>query len=457
MADSSELSTQNPVLMGSCPLPVAVVDIAGMNTNRKIKCAVVGLVLALGSTVPLFAADEESWTPLFDGKKLTGWTQRGGKAVYKAEDGVIVGSSVPDTPNSFLCTDREFANFVLELEFKVDPRLNSGVQIRSQSTPTYRDGVVHGYQVEIDPSERAFSGGIYDESRRGWLNDLKNNEAARKAFKQNEWNAFRIVAVGDSIKTWLNGVPAADLTDSMTHTGFIALQVHAASEKEPMQVRWRNIRVRDLGTNPKSAASLPASRPAGPVVLLGDRGDLSEWVQDGRSDNQIGWQFKDGLLEVVPGTGNLITKRKFRDFRLYLEFNVNHDPAVAPETDGNSGVYLQRRYEIQILNSHGREPKVGECGAIYATTAPASNASRPAGQWQSYDITFHAARWDAAGAKTANARVTVIHNGVKIHDDVEIPNKTGLGQPEGPSDEAILLQEHGHPVRFRNIWIVPVE
>jgi hypothetical protein len=106
---------------------------------------------------------------------------------------------------------------------------------------------VHGYQVEIDPSERAYSGGIYDEGRRGWLADLSDNEPARKAFKQNEWNTFRIECRGDSIKTWLNDVPAVNLRDGMTARGFIALQVHGVGKnEEPMEVRWRNIRLRDL-------------------------------------------------------------------------------------------------------------------------------------------------------------------------------------------------------------------
>jgi hypothetical protein len=109
-----------------------------------------------------------------------------------------------------------------------------------------RAGRVHGYQVEIDPSHRAYSGGIYDEARRGWLNDLKDNEAARRAFKSGQWNHFRIEAVGDSIRTWINGVAAADLVDSMTKTGFIALQVHSTESKEPLHVRWRNIRIIDL-------------------------------------------------------------------------------------------------------------------------------------------------------------------------------------------------------------------
>ena len=191
-------------------------------------------------------SESKKWEALFDGKTLNGWIQRGGKARYHAEDGTIVGSTVQHTPNSFLCTEKTYGNFILELEFKVDPTLNSGVQIRSRSLKEYKNGRVHGYQVEIDPSERAWSGGIYDEARRGWLNDLKDNEAARKAFKNGEWNHFRIEAIGDSIKTWLNGVPAANLTDSETATGFIALQVHSTNSEKALHVWWRNIRIQDL-------------------------------------------------------------------------------------------------------------------------------------------------------------------------------------------------------------------
>jgi len=189
---------------------------------------------------------QEKWQDLFDGKTLNGWIQRGGKALYSVEDGTIVGTTVRGTPNSFLCTEKVFSNFIMELEVKVDTALNSGIQIRSNSFKEYRNGRVHGYQVEIDPSERAFSGGIYDEARRGWLYDLQENEAARKAFKNEEWNHFRIEAIEDSIRTWVNGIPAADLVDSMTATGFIALQVHG-SRIEGLKVRWRNIRIQDLG------------------------------------------------------------------------------------------------------------------------------------------------------------------------------------------------------------------
>ncbi len=190
--------------------------------------------------------EDKKWEALFDGKTLSGWIQRGGKARYHVEDGAIVGTTVPNTPNSFLCTEKTYSDFILELDFRIDPGLNSGVQIRSQSLKSYKNGRDHGYQVAIDPSVRAWSGGIYDEARRGWLNNLADNEPARKAFKNGEWNRFRIEALGDSIKTWLNGVPAADLVDSMTPSGFIALQVHSTKSQKPLHVWWRNIRIRDL-------------------------------------------------------------------------------------------------------------------------------------------------------------------------------------------------------------------
>ena len=218
---------------------------------------VVVLTTALGFSVAPAADDE--WKPLFNGKDLDGWVQRGGKAKYRVENKEIVGTCVPNTGNSFLCTKRDYADFILELEFKVNPKLNSGVQIRSHcfdknktlevkgKKMTIPAGRVHGYQVEIDPSERAWTGGIYDEGRRGWLNDLKKNEPARTAFKQNEWNKFRIECRGDSIKTWLNGVAAADLKDSLTPSGFIALQVHAVGkEEEPREVRFRRLRIKEL-------------------------------------------------------------------------------------------------------------------------------------------------------------------------------------------------------------------
>lgn len=227
------------------------------------------MLLSFVAYAPIAVA-EENFTPLFDGKSLTGWVQRGGEAKYFVEDGAVVGESVPLTPNSFLCTEKEYANFILELEFKVDPRLNSGVQVRSQvfdeSTTTVGEGGksrrippgrVHGYQFEIDNDpqrNRLWSGGIYDEGRRGWLfpglrggDGSAFTEQGRKITKLDGWNTLRVEAVGDSIKTYLNGELRADFKDDLTPKGLIALQVHGVGDKtEKLQVRWRNIRLSEV-------------------------------------------------------------------------------------------------------------------------------------------------------------------------------------------------------------------
>lgn len=202
------------------------------------------------------ATQDEGWVSLFNGKDLTGWESKGGKATYKVEDGMIVGSSAPKTDNSFLCTTKQFSDFILEFEFKANPSMNSGVQIRSNSLPTYKLGRVHGYQCELEDEnqDRDWSGGIYDEGRRGWLYPTKENEALAKQFseqgkkvwKNGEWNQIRIEAKGNHIQTWVNGEPRADLEDDMTPTGFIALQVHGVGDRqEPLSVYWRNIRIKE--------------------------------------------------------------------------------------------------------------------------------------------------------------------------------------------------------------------
>ena len=178
------------------------------------------------------------------------------------ENGCIVGTTKVGTPNSFLCTDRKYANFILELEFKVPPGMNSGIQIRSICDPAIKNGRVHGYQVEIDPSPRAWTAGIYDEARRGWLYNLTHiekergkaaAEAAKKAFRPNQWNHVRVEAIGPSIKTWLNHVPIADLVDDMTLEGIIALQVHQTGNPTPKHILWRNLRIQELDKGMKPA------------------------------------------------------------------------------------------------------------------------------------------------------------------------------------------------------------
>lgn len=179
-----------------------------------------------------------------------GWVVRGGDATFRMERGELIGTSKPNTPNTFLMTERDFTDFELLLEFRQDPRLNSGVQIRSSvfGGLDNREGGMIGPQVELDPGERGYTGGIYDERRRGWLYRLIDAPYARRAYRPNAWNQLRIVATGPVIRTWINSVPAANLSDEMDRRGGrIGLQVHGMGDNaEEMEVRWRNVRIREM-------------------------------------------------------------------------------------------------------------------------------------------------------------------------------------------------------------------
>lgn len=215
-------------------------------TNRRTLC--------LAAMLSLFVATSclaEEWVSLFDGKSLEGWTQRNGTATYRVEDGAIVGKTNEGSPNSFLCTDKPYGDFELEFEVKCDDRLNSGVQIRSQTKGDDPKGRVNGPQVEIEASgsKGAEAGYIYGEATgRGWLTPDERRKP-HTHFQDGEWNKYRVVAKGPRIQTWINGEPIADLTDEeiyKTHPkGFIGLQVHGIKKGTgPYEVAWRNIRIK---------------------------------------------------------------------------------------------------------------------------------------------------------------------------------------------------------------------
>ena len=204
------------------------------------------LALALFVSLPAWAVAEESWVSLFDGKTLNGWTQKNGTATYRVEDGAIVGKTKEGSPNSFLCSDKEYGDFELTFEVKVDDALNSGVQIRSATRdPDDNNSRVHGPQVEIATDGTA--GYVYGESlNTGWL---AGETKKSTAFKNGEWNEYRIRAKGNKIQTWVNGKPLADLTDDKSGmaSGFLGLQVHGiGAGSGPFEVRWRNLKIREL-------------------------------------------------------------------------------------------------------------------------------------------------------------------------------------------------------------------
>jgi hypothetical protein len=228
----------------------------------KIWLIVPTLILSLAAGAAR-AADGAKMKPLFDGKTLKGWAAKGGTAEYRVEDGCIVGKTVEGSPNTFLCTTRDYADFVLEFEVKCDPELNSGCQIRSHvhekdwadpENPkrVRKAGTVYGYQCEIMKSG-ANAGNFWDEARRAkWLDDFTKKPEAQKAFKDNEWNHYRIVAQGDRVRSWVNGIPAADFCDKTDASGFIGLQVHGIKKSAgPYEVRWKNVRIRELKSGEK--------------------------------------------------------------------------------------------------------------------------------------------------------------------------------------------------------------
>ena len=240
-----------------------------MSTRQKSICAVLFVLPLLAS---LALAEEGKWVNLFDGHSLDGWTVRSGYATYRAEDGAIVGKTAEGSGNSFLCTNKDYGDFILEFEVKDDPKLNSGVQFRSHFYPKettievvnkegkkvprkFPAGRVYGYQVEIADAASGFSGGIYDEARRGvWLYDTSKDPAAAKAFKDNQWNKYRVECRGNSIQTWINGVPCTKLTDDTDRSGLIGLQVHAIKKGAgPYEVRFRNLRIQELCPAEKKA------------------------------------------------------------------------------------------------------------------------------------------------------------------------------------------------------------
>lgn len=194
--------------------------------------------------------------------------------------------------------------------------------------------------------------------------------------------------------------------------------------------------------------------PKGAIVLFDGKNTDALQRKDG---SPVQWKIVEGGALEIAGGGDAMTKEKFKDFKLHVEFWLPQLPPDKTGQDrGNSGVYLQSRYEVQVLDAWNNPTyPMGSCGDIYKKKAADKNMAKMPGHWQSYDITFRAARFDASGKKTENAKVTVVWNGEKVHDNVEIDGPTGGGNAENAEPGPIKLQDHGHKDRYRNIWIVP--
>ncbi len=430
--------------------------------------------------------DDTPWIEIFDGQTLNGWTQKGGNANYKVRQGTIVGSTIHNTPNSFMTSDKMYGDFILELEYMVDSTMNSGIQIRSNSFPYYMEGKVHGYQIEIDPSERAWSAGIYDEGRRGWLNNLENNPEAQKAFKQNDWNHYRIEAIGDTIKTWINDIPAAHLIDDKTATGFIGLQVHSIGKdrKEGTEIVWKNIKILTDSLSKYSKTS-----PLKPIitknnVAVDEIKNGWKMLWDGKTTNgwrgarldefpSSGWEIVDGILTVLPSGGaesaaggDIVTKELYGDFELMVDFKItegaNSGIKYYVDTDINKGPGSSIGLEYQILDD-ARHPdaKLGNhegsrtLASLY-DLIPASidKPVNPIGQWNTAQIISK----DNHVEHRLNG-MTVLKYERKSDDYKKLVSESkyekwpNFGEAEKGH---ILLQDHGDRVSFKNIKIKPI-
>lgn len=455
-----------------------------LSVKTRLPLLSLGLLLCLGCRQE--PKEDAPWQDLFNGTDLSGFTQKGGQADYTVRDGAIVGSTVRDTPNSFLTTDRTYGDFILELDYLVDSTMNSGIQIRSHSYPWYMEGRVHGYQIEIDPSERAWSAGIYDEAARGWLVPLTDNPQAQQAFKQNDWNHYRIEAIGDTLKTWINDVPAAYLIDDQSPDGFIALQVHSIGDEQKAgtEILWKNVRILT-----DSLAKYSRQSPLTPVVtknrltyaeaqdgwqMLWDGATSAGW-RGARLEGfpEAGWSMEDGILRVLSSGGaesaaggDIVTVDTYGDFELKVDFRItegaNSGIKYYVDTDLNKGEGSAIGLEYQILDDlRHPDAKLGNhegsrtLASLYDLIA--ADPAKPAheiGQWNTAYIVSragHVEHW------LNGVKVLEYERGSEAYRQLVAESKYKVWPGFGEAVRGhLLLQDHGDQVDFRNIKIKPL-
>lgn len=469
-----------------------------MKSSALLGPALAAMLLAAATVVA-----QDGWVDLFNGKNLDGWEEHSGKAQYTVADGVLTGESVSGTGNSFLCIKQAYDNFELELEYKCDALLNSGVQIRSEVFPEAATATIqgrefkfaadriHGYQCEIDMDAargRMWTAGIYDEARRGWLfpedgekgpHGLAFSEQGRAVSKNGEWNKLRIVADGPSIKTWLNGVPRAEIFDAVTPRGVIGLQVHGvgnSAEKVGLKVCFRKLRLRELKSENNT---LTEAEKAGGWKLLWDGKTTDGW-RSPKSDNfpEKIWVIENGEFRVVASGnaeaqagGDIITRERYANFELSADFKTTTgcnsgikifvQPSISPVdkvTGKPAGKGSAIGLEYQILDDeHHPDAKLGrdgdrKLGALYDLFPCATNKPvNPVGEWNRARIISqgqHVEHW-------LNGRKILEYDRGSEAFRAAVAKSKFKNIPDFGewADGHILLQEHGSEVSFRNVKI----
>lgn len=448
------------------------------------------LVLIFLAFISLDSFSQKSgWQDLFDGKTLNGWTKMAGNAEYKVENGAIVGITTAGSPNTFLVSDKKFAkDFVLEMEVKMDDSTtNSGIQFKSNYDAVGNNGKgkVYGYQFELDPSSRKWSGGVYDEGRREWLYPGSLNSKAQTLFKTGVFHKIKIECTGPVIKTWLDGVAIAYVVDTLTkNDGLIGLQVHSINKPEQAGIKlyWKNIRINTSGV---ASTSFPKGVYVANLVPNSLSGyeiqDGWKLLFDGRSNEgwvgaykktfpEKGWEIKDGILKVLPSSGgestnggDIVTKEEFSAFDLSFDFMLTPGGNSGVKyfvtlSENNQGSAIGLEYQLLDDSLHA-DAKMGRDGnrtlASLYDLIKANKTTRfikQPGKWNTGRVIVY-----------PNNHVEHYLNGVKVleyergsqaYRDLVAISKYKVWQNFGEAAQGhILLQDHGNEVSFRSIKI----
>jgi len=445
------------------------------------------IILITTLSIPATFAQSAGWTNLFDGKTLNGWKKLAGSADYKVEDGAIVGTTIFNSGNTFLVTEKEYGNFILELDIRIDDTTsNSGVQVRSHYNPAGHEGkgLVYGCQLEIDPSSRRWSGGIYDEGRRDWLYPASLNAPAQNALKIGAYNHIRIECIGHEMKTWINNTPIAYLVDTMDHQGFIGLQVHAVGRQDLSgeKVYFKNIRIRTTGLKPQpfprgiyTVGNIPNSLSTYEKIngwkLLFDGHTTTGWTGAyKKAFPEKGWVVENGVLKVISSEGkesanggDIVTKDEYKAFDLSFDFKLTPGANSGVKyfvtlAENNTGSAIGLEYQVLDDTLHP-DAKLGRDGdrtlASLYDLIKANKQKRfihPIGQWNTGRVVVY-----------PDNHVEHYLNGVKVLEyqrgsaafrELVAISKYKVWKNFGEAPKGyILLQDHGNEVSYRSIKI----